>query len=107
MLRLRHALFFFAALLCARALPAEQGPIVLPLDYSGRHLYVTVTDDHLGSLTLMLDTGFERTTLSNQAASKGVVHTHFWQRSLSYNGFGDGAARCRYQTADESDRCQK
>jgi hypothetical protein len=50
----------------------------------------------------MLDTGFQRTTLSNQVAGKGEVHTHFWQRSLSYNGFGDGAAKRRYQTADIS-----
>lgn len=99
---MRPALLLFAALLCPAAPSAEQGAVVLPLDYSGRHLYVTITDEHLGSLTLMLDTGFQRTTLSNQAASRGVVHTHFWQRSLSYNGFGDGAAKRRYQTADVS-----
>lgn len=87
------------SLLFPCALQAQSTPVVLPLDYSGRHLYIAVTDDHLGPLTLMLDTGFQRTTLSSQAAGKGEVHTHFWQRSLSYNGFGNGAAKRRYQTA--------
>jgi hypothetical protein len=100
MLPVRRLLLILSTLLLPCALPAQPAPIVLPLDYSGRHLYVTVTDEHLGPLTLMLDTGFQRTTLAASAAEKGQVHTSFWQRSLSYNGFGAGPPKRRYQTTD-------
>ena len=97
----RHLLLVLAVLLPC-ALVAQSVPIVLPLNYSGRHLYVTVTDEHLGPLTLMLDTGFQRTTLAASAAGKGEVHTHFWERSLWYNGFGTDKAKRRYLTTDVS-----
>jgi len=90
------------ALLFTGTMRAQSAPIVLPLDYFGRHLYITVTEEHLGPLTLMLDSGFQRTTLATPAASKGDVHSHFWERSLSYNGFGTGKAKRRYQTIDVS-----
>ena len=77
---------------------AQSPPMVLPLDYSGRHLYITVTDAHLGPLTLMLDTGFQHTSLSAAAAGKGEVRTHFWERSLYYNGFGSAPTKRRYET---------
>ncbi len=98
----RHFLLALTVLLLPCTLRAQSVPVVLPLDYAGRHLYITVTDDHLGPLTLMLDTGFQRTTLAMPVASKGEVHTHFWERSLSYNGFGAGPAKRRYQTTDLS-----
>lgn len=94
-------MILLALLLCSLA-PAQSTPVVLPLDYSGRHLYITVTDDHLGPLTLMLDTGFQHTTLAASVARKGQVHSHFWERSLSYNGFGAGSPKRRYQTIDVS-----
>jgi hypothetical protein len=87
--------------LAPAALEAQQA-IVLPLDYSGHHLYLSLTDDHLGPLTLMLDTGFARTSLAASVANKGKVHTAFWRRSISYNGFGSGPSKHRYQTADVS-----
>ncbi|HEX4310483.1 MAG TPA: hypothetical protein VHZ25_10685 [Acidobacteriaceae bacterium] len=95
-------LILLLALLLPASLSAQQPPIVLPLDYSGHHLYLTVTDDHLGPLTLMLDTGFARTSLAASVASKGEVHTSFWRRSISWNGFGTGPSKHRYQTADVS-----
>lgn len=94
---MRRLLLLFVLL--PSALPAQQAPITLPLDYASRHLYLTVTDDHLGPLTLMVDTGFQRTSIASAIADKGQVHTHFWQRSLSYNGFGTGPSKRRYQTA--------
>lgn len=99
---MRYLVVALAAVLMARGLAAQAAPIELPLKYSGRHLYVTVTDEHLGPLTLMLDTGFQRTTLAASVASKGEVQTHFWERSLSYNGFGSGGAKRRYLTTDLS-----
>lgn len=98
----RHLPLVLAVLLLPRTLTAQSTPIELPLNYSGRHLYVKVTDEHLGPLTLMLDTGFQRTTLSASVANKGQVHSHFWERSLSYNGFGAGKAKRRYLTTGVS-----
>jgi hypothetical protein len=98
----RH-LFMFATLLLSCAVPAQTtNNIVIPFDYANRHLYITVTDAHLGPLTLMLDTGFQRTSLAASVARKGQVHTHFWERSLDYNGFGAGPTKRRYQTTDVS-----
>jgi hypothetical protein len=96
----RLYLLILAVLLPSCALHGQSDPIVLPLDYTGRHLYITVTDEHLGPLTLMLDTGFQRTTLAAPVAKKGDVRTHFWERSLSYNGFGTGKVKRRYETLD-------
>ena len=90
------------ALLLPCTARAQQTPVVLPLDCSGHHLYLTLTDEHLGPLTLMLDTGFARTSLAASVAKKGEVHTSFWRRSISYNGFGSGPSKRRYQTADIS-----
>jgi hypothetical protein len=90
------------ALLLPASLSAQQAPIVLPLDYSGHHLYLTLTDDHLGPLNLMLDSGFARTSIAAAVANKGEVHTSFWRRSISWNGFGTGPSKHRYQTADVS-----
>ncbi len=92
-------LILLLVLLLPCTLPAQTAPITLPLDYAGRHLYLTLTDDHLGPLNLMLDTGFQHTSLAAAVvAGKGQVHTSFWQRSMSYNGFGTGPSRRRYQT---------
>jgi hypothetical protein len=96
------SLIVLSGLIFCGVLAAQTAPIEIPLDYSGRHLYVTVTDDHLGPLTLMLDTGFQRTTLAASVAKKGEVHTHFWERSLSYNGFGGGKAKRQYLTTEVS-----
>ncbi len=101
MLRPRPLLLILTLLLPG-ALLAQSAPIVLPLDYAGRHLYIHVTDEHLGPLTLMLDTGFQRTTIAQPVASKGQIHTHFWERSLDYNGFGAGKTKRRYLTTDIS-----
>jgi hypothetical protein len=98
----RRLVLVLAVLLLPCAIAAQTAPIEIPLEYSGRHLYVTVTDEHLGPLTLMLDTGFQRTTLAASVAKKGDVHTHFLERSLSYNGFGGGKAKRRYLTTDVS-----
>ncbi len=97
-------IFFCVWWCCFPAVRSPRNPsaVVLPLDYSGRHLYVTVTDEHLGPLRLMLDTGFQRTTLAASVANKGEVQTHFWERSLSYNGLGTGKAKRRYLTTDVS-----
>jgi hypothetical protein len=94
----QRLLILLVALLLPTTLTAQTNPIVIPLDYSGRHLYVTLTDEHLGPLTLMLDTGFQRTTVSAAVASKGELHTSFWQRSVALNGFGTGPTKRRYQT---------
>ncbi|HVT97206.1 MAG TPA: hypothetical protein VHE33_06835 [Acidobacteriaceae bacterium] len=99
---LRRLVLVLAVLLLPCAIVAQTAPIEIPLEYSGRHLYVTVTDEPLGPLTLMLDTGFQRTTLAASVARKGEVHTHFLERSLSYNGFGGGKAKRRYLTTDVS-----
>jgi hypothetical protein len=94
----QHLLLILVALLLPASLPAQSTPIVLALNYSGQHLYVTLSDEHLGPLTLMLDTGFQRTTIAASVASKGTVHSSFWNRSVSWNGFGAGPAKRRYQT---------
>jgi len=98
----QRLLILLVALLLPTTLAAQTNPplqsIVLPLDYSGRHLYITLTDEHLGPLTLMLDTGFQRTTVAATVASKGEIRSSFWQRSISYNGFGAGPTKHRYQT---------
>jgi hypothetical protein len=94
----QRLLTLLLALLLPTVLPAQNDPIVLPLEYSGRHLYVTLTDERLGPLTLMLDTGFQRTTVSAAIATKGEIHTSFWQRSIALNGFGAGPTKRRYQT---------
>jgi hypothetical protein len=102
----QRLLIILLALLLPTSLAAQTDPplqsIVLPLDYSGNHLFVTLTDEHLGPLTLMLDTGFQRTALDSAVANKGEVHTSFWNRSVSYNGFGAGPSKRRYQTANIS-----
>ena len=98
----RHFLLILAAVLLPLTPHAQSTPITIPLDYAGRHLYIHVTDEHLGPLTLMLDTGFQRTTIAQPVAGKGQIHTHFWERSLDYNGFGAGKTKRRYLTTDIS-----
>jgi hypothetical protein len=104
MLSRRFRLLLALIALLPRALAAQSAPVVLPLNDFAGHLYVTLTEDHLGPLTLMLDSGFQRTALAATVASKGQVHTSFWRRSLSYNGFGTGPAKRSYRTADVSFR---
>ena len=96
--RPRCLLPLLAALLLPQASTAQSAPIVLPLDYAGRHLYLTLTDDHLGPLTLMLDTGFQHTSITTAAARRGQIRSSLWHRTLDYNGFGAGSAKRRYRT---------
>ena len=93
---------FLTALFLSFSLAAQSAPAVIPLDHFGGHLFIHVTDEHLGPLTLMLDTGFQRTTLGSKAVTKDRVHRHFWERSLDYNGFGTEKARRRYLTTEIS-----
>jgi hypothetical protein len=72
------------------AAPPETAPLVLPMEYSGGHLYVELEDRTLGKLRLMVDTGAEKTLLSGQAAAKAKVDRHLTDRFFSFNGFGQG-----------------
>lgn len=68
----------------------DAAPLVLPLEYSGGHLYVELEDRTLGKLRLLVDTGAEHTLLSAQAAVKAKVDRHFTDRFYSFDGFGQG-----------------
>lgn len=72
-------------------------PIVLPMEYVNEHLYVSLHDDKLGDLRMLVDTGWERTTIDAATAAKGEVRGSFWRRGISTKGFG-GEGHNSYQT---------
>ncbi len=73
-------------------------PIVLPLDYSNRHLYIKLTDEKLGALTLLVDTGAEQTQIAAAVAQKGEIHKSFWKTAFSANGYGNKPNEQKYRT---------
>jgi hypothetical protein len=77
---------------------ASSGAIVLPMEYVDRHLFVTLTDEKLGSLTMLVDTGWQRTTIDYTIAAKGEIGSSFWKRKISTKGFGSQAHNYKYQT---------
>jgi hypothetical protein len=78
--------------------PAANAPIVLPLEYVNRHLYTTLSDEKLGSLTLLVDTGAEHTAISSEAAKNGDIHKSFWKTTISIKGYGNTPAKHPYRT---------
>lgn len=82
--KLRHKLSRAAAILIAlqsvalaqqggslERTEAQPAAIVLPVLYQELHLFVQVTDTKLGPLRLLLDTGFEHTSIDAVVASRG------------------------------------
>jgi len=69
--------------------PASNAPIVLPLEYVNRFLYITLNDERLGSLTLLVDTGTEDTTIAKEAAEKGDIHKSFFNSTNVFVGYGN------------------
>jgi hypothetical protein len=67
---------------------SANNPIVLPLDYTNKHLFVTLSNEKLGVLSMLVDTGTERTSISKPIAENNKVHKSFWRRTLSLNGYG-------------------
>jgi hypothetical protein len=77
-----------------KAFPASvNDPVVLPLAYVNGHLFVTLADDRLGNLSLMVDTGTERTIIAKSVARKSELHKAFWNRTVSLNGYGSDPSR--------------
>src|SRR5580704_5363705 len=77
--------------------PADS-PIVLPLTYAKGHLFVTLREDGLGTLSMLVDTGTERTTIAKSVAGKEKLHTSFWNRTVSQNGYGTDPSRQEWRT---------
>lgn len=77
---------------------AVNAPIVLPLDYAKKHLYTTLNDEKLGTLTLLVDTGSESTIISSEAAKNVDIHKSFWKTTYAINGYGKTPAKHQYRT---------
>lgn len=72
--------------------------LVIPFDYTNRHLYLTLTDDRLGPLTLLLDTGTARTTLSIARTTGLQLHRSFWKTTIVTSGWGSHPVEQKYRT---------
>lgn len=77
---------------------ADSDAIVLPMEYVNQHLFVTLTDEKLGPLTMLVDTAWQRTTIDYTMAAKGEIGSSFWKRKISTKGFGSQARDHKYQT---------
>jgi len=81
--------------------PFTSGELIVPLEYSGRHLYTTLKDERFGTVTLLVDTGFERTVIAKSVAGDRVA-TSAWRRKDSVSGFGTSAVKRKHETTDVS-----
>ena len=68
------------------------------MEYVNQHLYVTLNDEKLGTLTMLVDTAWQRTTIDERIAAKGDVRRSFWKRKLSTKGFGEQSQSHKYLT---------
>ncbi len=74
------------------------GSIVLPLDYTVRHLFITLDDQRLGTLSMLVDTGTARTFVAKSIAKKEKLHKSFWRRTTSVRGYGTGPSKQEWST---------
>ncbi|HKF47764.1 MAG TPA: hypothetical protein VKB38_10440 [Terracidiphilus sp.] len=63
-------------------------PIVLPIEYSDRHIFVTFEDERQHPLTFLLDTGFENSALTRAAAGNRYI---MWLGETKLKGYGGKA----------------
>lgn len=71
---------------------APVAPVVLPFDNVNQLIYVTLTDEKLGALTLLVDTGAEHTMIASTIAERGRIKSSFWNPGLSFNAYGNHPA---------------
>ena len=103
MLAVRHLLVAFVVVVLARGLAAQAAPIELPLHYSGRHLYVTVTDEHLGPLTLNAGHGVPAHDAGGLGREQGRgANALLGAIAVVATASGSGGAKRRYLTTDLS-----
>jgi hypothetical protein len=67
---------------------SADSPVVLSLDYTLKHLFVTLTDERLGTLSMLVDTGSDQTLVARSIAEKEKLHKSFWRRTTSLRGYG-------------------
>ncbi|MGD0292842.1 MAG: hypothetical protein ABSB30_03220 [Terracidiphilus sp.] len=77
---------------------AANTPLMLSFEYVNRHLYTTLSDEKLGTLTLLVDTGTERTQIAREIAEKGDLHKSFWKTNYAINGYGNKPNEQKYRT---------
>lgn len=63
-------------------------PIVLPIEYSDRHIFVSFQDERQHPLTFLLDTGFENSALTRAAAGSRYI---MWLGETKLKGYGGKA----------------
>jgi predicted aspartyl protease len=76
--------------LAQKSAPSAPWPVVLPMQSANQHLYVELEDSTLGKLTMMIDTGSEKTLLTARAAAKAPMDRHLADRFYTFYGFGKG-----------------
>jgi hypothetical protein len=59
--------------------------IILPIEYTGQHIFVVLSDERSRPLTLLLDTGFENSALSPAAAGGRQI---VWLGTTRLTGYG-------------------
>ncbi len=77
---------------------AEVPQIDIPFTYQDKFIYVTLSDDVLGTLCFLVDTGAEQTVVTKEIAKKGDIHQSFWRTKYAVNGYGEGAVSQKYET---------
>jgi hypothetical protein len=74
--------------------------LTLPIEYSGRHIYVQLYEARLGRLRLLVDTGAERSLVGTRTAARLRVTHRFTDRFYTFNGCGpEGVARLKGHVA--------
>lgn len=86
---LRMILLLGAGMSSAHAQQAM--PVTLPLEVVSGHLVITLDDQKLGSLRLMVDTGATQTLMGLRAVQGVPVDRHLTDRFFRFNGFGSGS----------------
>jgi hypothetical protein len=104
-------LAFLSIALCCPYLQAAQSdlsgstvtaPVVLPFDYVNQHIFVTLKDEKLSTLSLFVDTGASGTSISSSAAARGVIHSSFWKPGVTFTGYGNHPVHHKEQKVNVS-----
>lgn len=82
-------------------------PTVLPLAYLNGHLFVTLADDKLGSLSMLVDTGTDRTAIAVSIAKREKLQKSFWKRTLTMIRYGSDLDREEWRTVPVTLRAGK
>ena len=74
--------------------------VKLPFEYVTGHLFVMLEDPRLGRLDFLVDTGWERTSISTELGSKLRTRGSFWHSNLSTIGHGPERNVQKYRTVE-------